>query len=314
MRAGGRNTRLDQLLAMHTFARVAELGSFTRAADDLSLARSAVSQLVRQLENKLGGQLLNRTTRKVSLTAEGEDYLARCQRIFAELAAADDLVARSRLRPQGRLRVDVPTAFGRHLLMPALPEFMRRYPDIQVDVRFNDRVIDLVREGVDLALRVGRIRQTTLAVRRVSNTRLVTCASPKYLAQAGWPRRPEDLLRHRCISFVQSDTGRSADWSFARDGKRRRLRVPGVLAFNTAEAPVAAALNGLGITQTSDALVASYLQDGRLQLVLEDWIAEGPPISIVFAHGGRISAKVRVFADFMANLMRGWRDQHQLPP
>jgi LysR family transcriptional regulator for bpeEF and oprC len=304
---------MDQLLAMRTFVRVAELGSFTRAADDLSLARSAVSQLVRQLENKLGGQLLNRTTRKVSLTAEGEDYLTRCQRIFAELAAADDIVSRSRFRPQGRLRVDVPTAFGRHLLMPALPDFTRRFPEMQVEVRFNDRVIDLVREGVDLALRVGPIRQSTLAVRRVCGTRLVTCASPKYLAQAGWPRRPDDLARHRCIGYVHSDTGRTAEWSFARDGKRSRLRVANALAFNTAEAPVAAALSGLGITQTNDALVAGYLLDGRLQLVLEEWIAEGPPISIVFAHGGRSSAKVRVFADFMVDLMRGWRDSHRLP-
>jgi LysR family transcriptional regulator for bpeEF and oprC len=313
MHGEGRTSRVDQLLAMRTFARVAELGSFTRAADDMSLARSAVSQLVQQLESKLGGRLLNRTTRKVSLTAEGEEYLARCQRIFAELTAADDLVSRSRFRPQGRLRVDVPTAFGRHLLVPALPDFMRRFPDMQVEVRFNDRVIDLVREGVDLALRVGPIRQSSLVVRRVGTTRIVTCAAPRYLAQAGLPRQPEDLLRHRCIGYVHSDTGRAVDWTFARDGKRRRLRVASVLAFNTAEPPVAAALSGLGITQTNDALVAGYLADGRLQAVLEDWIAEGPPISIVFAHGGRISAKVRVFADFMADLMRGWRDQHQPP-
>ncbi|HZF16901.1 MAG TPA: LysR substrate-binding domain-containing protein [Steroidobacteraceae bacterium] len=308
-----RRPRFDQLLAMRTFARVAQLGSFTRAADDMSLARSVVSQLVRQLESKLGGQLLNRTTRKVSLTAEGEEYLERSQRIFTELAAADELVSRARFRPQGRLRVDVPTAFGRHLLMPALPEFMRRYPDVQVEVRMNDRVVDLVREGVDLALRFGPIRQSSLAVRRIGRTRLVTCASPKYLAQASAPRRPEDLLQHRCIGYVHSDTGRTVDWSFARDGKRRRLRVPSVLAFNSPEAPVAAALSGVGIMQTNDALVASYLADGRLQLVLEEWIAEGPPISIVFAHSGRIAAKVRVFADFIADLMRSWRDRHHLP-
>jgi LysR family transcriptional regulator for bpeEF and oprC len=304
---------MDQLLAMRAFVRVAELGSFTRAADDLGVARSAISQLVRRLETRLGGQLLNRTTRKVSLTSEGEDYLVRCQRIFAELAAADELVSRSRFRPQGRLRVDVPSSFGRHLLMPALPDFMRRFPDVQVEVRFNDRIVDLVRERIDLALRVGPVQQSTLAVRRVGTTRIVTCAAPKYLSQAGWPRRPEDLLRHRCISYVHPETGRSSDWVFAREGRRQRLRVPSVLAFNIPEAPVAAALNGVGITQTNDALVAGYLADGRLQAVLEDWIAAGPPISIVFAHGGRMSAKVRVFADFMADLMRGWRDRHRSP-
>lgn len=305
--------RVDQLLAMRTFVRIAELGSFTRAADDLSLARSAVSQLLRQLERKLGGQLLNRTTRKVSLTAEGEEYLTRCRRIFAELAAADELVSRARFRPQGRLRVDVPTAFGRHLLLPALPEFVRKFPDMQVEVRMNDHVVDLVREGVDLALRFGPVRQSSLAVRRIGATRYVTCASPKYLAQLAPPRKPEDLLTHRCIGYVHSATGRTVDWTFARDGKRRRMRIPSVLAFNTPEAPVAAALSGLGIMQTNDALVASYLADGRLQLVLEDWIAEGPPISIVFAQSGRMSAKVRVFADFMADIMRDWRDRHRLP-
>ena len=308
--AGG---RLDQLLAMRTFVKIAEFGSFTRAADDLSLPRSAVSQLLRRLERRLGGQLLNRTTRKVSLTAEGEEYLARCQRIFADLAAADELVARARSRPQGRLRVDVPTAFGRHLLLPALPEFMRKYPDVHVEIRMNDRVIDLVREGVDLALRFGPVRQSSLAVRRIGATRYVTCASPAYLAQSTPPRQPEDLLQHRCIGYVHSDTGRMVDWTFAKDGKRRRLRIPSVLAFNTPEAPVAAAPSDLGIVQTNDALVASYLADGRLQLVLEEWIADGPPISIVFAQSGRLAAKVRVFADFMAEIMRGWRDRHRLP-
>ena len=173
---------MDQLLAMRVFLRVAERGSFGQAADELEISRPAASSHVAALEKHLGARLLNRTTRRVSLTAEGSEFLRRTRRILEELHDAEETVRDTRSKPQGKLRVDVPVAFGRYLLLPALPEFTRRYPLIELDLRLNDRVVDLVAERVDVALRVGPIRQAGLAARRVSQVSIVTCAARPAIA------------------------------------------------------------------------------------------------------------------------------------
>src|ERR1700758_1312951 len=188
---------MDQLTCMRSFVRVADLHSFTRAADALGLSRAVVSTHVADLERHLLCQLLHRTTRRVGLTGDGAEYLARCQRILAELEAADESVRRSRIAPEARLRVDVPVEFGRSLLIPALPQFTARYPDLQLEVQFNDRVVDLIREEIDLVVRVGAVREPHLIARRVVSTRLLTCASPEYLREHGVPAEPEELQRHR---------------------------------------------------------------------------------------------------------------------
>jgi len=169
---------MDQLVAMRVFSRVAERGSFGKAADELDISRAAASAHVAALEKHLGVRLLNRTTRKVSLTAEGADYLRRCRRILEEIRDAEETLRESRSKPQGLLRVDVPVAFGRYLLLPALPEFTRRYPAIDLDIRLNDRIVDLVAERVDVAVRVGAIQQSGLVARRVAQINIVTCAAP----------------------------------------------------------------------------------------------------------------------------------------
>ena len=170
---------MDQLLGMRVFARVAELGSFARAADALDMSRAMASSHVAQLEKHLGARLLHRTTRRVSVYPEGAVYLERCKRILTELQAADDELKLARARPQGKLRVDVPIAFGKHLLLPALPRFTARYPEIALEVRFNDRYVDLAKEGVDLACRVGPPRDQDLIAKKVTTSRIVTCASPR---------------------------------------------------------------------------------------------------------------------------------------
>lgn len=298
---------MDQLLAMRVFNRVAERGSFARAADELDISRAAASEHVAALEKHLGARLLNRTTRKVSLTAEGAEFLRRSRRILDELADAEETLRGSRVKPQGPLRVDVPVAFGRYLLLPALPEFTRRYPDIDLDIRLNDRIVDLVAERIDVALRVGPLRQAGLVARRVSQINVVTCAAPAYLAAHGEPRTPDELRDHRLLGLTPAGGG-SPDWTFPPPYTARRLKLHFAMQFNAVEGPLIAAAAGLGITHTGDLLVAEYVARGELKLILQEYVLPGPPISLVYPSAGHQSAKVRVFSDFAGDLMRRWSD------
>jgi LysR family transcriptional regulator, regulator for bpeEF and oprC len=300
---------MDQLACMRTFARVAEVKSFTKAADALNLSRAVVSTQVAELERHLGARLFHRTTRRVSLTADGTEYLARCVRILAELSAADEAVNRNRLRPQGRLRVDVPVAFGRYLLTPALPRFSERYPELSLEIQLNDRVVDMVEEQIDVVVRVGPVREPNLVARRVCYTRMLTCAAPSYLQKAGVPQEPDDLRQHRLIGHLSNSSRRARKWYFQRGNSRRQLSLPSAVAFNATEPVIATAIAGGGIMQTSDMLVAKAIVSGQLEIVLRDWTAEGAPISIVYPSALRTSPKVRVFADFAAELLLAMRQR-----
>jgi len=294
---------------MRSFVRVADLHSFTKAAEALGLSRAVVSTHIAELENYLRCQLLHRTTRRVGLTADGAEYLTRCQRILTELEAADESVRRTRLSPEGRLRVDVPVEFGRALLIPALPKFTARYPDLQLEVQFNDRVVDLIREEIDLVVRVGAVREPHLVARRVVNTRLLTCASPEYLRTHGTPSSPEDLRRHKLVGYLPTGTRRPHRWVFERGTQRMRLGLPFNIAFNSAEAEIRAAIRGAGLVQAMDLIVAEALALGRLQVVLPDWSAPGKPISVVCRAALRDSPKIRVFAEFAAELLQRYRQR-----
>jgi len=297
---------MDQLVCMRSFSRVAELHSFTRAADALGISRAVVSTHIKDLERYLRCQLFHRTTRRVGLTSDGAEYLARCQRILAELEAADEAVRGTRVAVAGRLRVDVPAAFGRALLIPALPRFTARYPDLQLEVQLNDRVIDLIAEEVDLVVRVGTVREPHLIARRIVTTRLVTCAAPAYLREHGVPAEPEELKRHKLVGHL-STSHRPHKWQFQRGTVRRQLQLPFNVAFNAAEAVIQAAVRGAGIVQSADLLVAEALAAGRLEAVLKDWSAPGAPISVVCRTALRNSPKIRVFAEFAAELLSQYR-------
>ena len=302
---------MDRFDIMRSALRVADLQSFTRAADDLEISRARVSQQISALERELGVRLFNRTTRRVSLTGEGADYFERLRRVFAELEAADASVMQTRDHPRGRLRVDVPVAFGRHLLIPALPAFLAKYPDLQIDVALNDRVVDLVEERIDVALRVGRITQSGLVARRIAQMNFVTCAAQGYLARAGVPRTIEDLRKHECIGSLSAESGRLRDWSFMRGRSTVRFRPICRLSLNQPEAVIAAGLADGGIFQTVDLMAAGYLANGRLRAVLPELAAPGPVMSVVYPQAGRHAAKLRVFADFAARLMRDWSGKAQ---
>lgn len=305
---------MDQLQGMRVFARVAELGSFARAADDLDMSRAMASSYVAQLEKHLGTRLLHRTTRKVTVSPEGAVYLERCKRILGEVQAADDEMRHARARPQGKLRIDVPVAFGRYLLMPALPAFTERYPEMALEIRFNDRYVDLAAEHIDVVLRSGEVKAPDLIARRIATSRLVTCASPSYLARYGIPRTPADLRNHRTIGFLRTDTSRPADWKFTqgRSGVQK-LKLSFALSFNTSEPMVMSAYEGQGIIQTTDLLLGRSIAEGRVVELLKEYACEGPPLSVVYPRATQHLAKVRVFAEFAAEILRKYQTRARVP-
>jgi LysR family transcriptional regulator for bpeEF and oprC len=294
---------MELLQAMQAFARVAELGSFTRAADELAISRAMVSTHVRRLERRFGVKLLNRTTRKVAVTPAGADYLGHCRRVFAELAEAQETLRRGREQPTGRLRVDVPGSFGRHILLPALPEFLARYPGIEVELRFNERVVDLVKERVDLAVRGGPITDPNLVARPVAGSRWIFCASPAYLARSGRPQSVADLARHALVGSITADTAKPRPWLFP-DGVTPPAKLEFGVTINEMEAVMLAAANGAGIAQTLDLMAARALVQGELQIVLPDCTLPGPVLSVVHTPAAQRLARVRVFSDFLRDLIR----------
>jgi LysR family transcriptional regulator, regulator for bpeEF and oprC len=300
---------MDQLACMRSFVRVADLQSFTRAADALGLSRAVVSTQIAELERHLRCQLFHRTTRRVGLTGDGAEYLARCQRILTELEAADEALRRTRLSPEGRLRVDVPVVFGRSLLTPALPQFTARYPQLQLEVQFNDRIVDLIAEEIDVVVRVGPVREPHLIARRVVTTRLLTCASPQYLRTHGAPAAPEELRRHKLVGLLGAATHRPHAWLFQRGAQRRQLRLPYSVAFNSVEAQIMAAIHGTGIVQSMDMVLAEALAAGKLEVILREWSAPGKSISVVCRRALRDSPKIRVFAEFATQLLRRYRER-----
>jgi DNA-binding transcriptional LysR family regulator len=292
---------MDALLAMQAFAQVAKLGSFTRAAEALGLSRAMVSTHVHRLERRFGLRLLNRTTRKVALTPAGADYLEHCRRVFAELEAAEETVRRSREQPAGRVRVDVPGSFGRHILLPALPDFLARYPGIDLDLRFNERVVDLVREGVDLAVRAGPVTDPDLVAHRVSGSRWITCASPAYLARHGRPETIAELADHVLIGSIPADGTHPRPWLF-KDDQPPPFELQFRLRVNEAEAVMLAAARGAGITQTMDLLAARELMEGNLMIVLPEHTRLGPALSIVHTPTAQRLARVRACSEFLRGL------------
>ena len=298
---------MDQLAAMKVFARVAELGSFSAAADALDLSRAMASTQVAALEKRYGVRLLNRTTRKVALTSEGKRFLEHCRRVFSELQAAEEDLSRAREKPSGRLKVDVPGAFGRYLLMPALPAFLARYPEVQIDVRINDRLVDLVAEQVDVAVRGGTITDPNLVVRRAVGSRWITCASPAYLDEHGWPQVPADLAPHHLVGYLAPGTARPRSWVFQEGSRQLALEPAFQATSDSPEALLIAAVHGAGVIQTMDLLAARPLQARELVVLLPGTAVRGPPVSVVDPQASQRLAKVRVFTDFTIDLLRQWQ-------
>lgn len=303
---------MDQLFCMRVFARVAELGSFARASEDLEIARPTATQAVARLEKRLGVRLLHRTTRRLSLTEDGRAFYEGCVRILGDLAEAEDSLSSARTSPRGRLRVTTPHSFVDLSFFPALPRFLARYPDLDLEVFLTDRAVNLVEEGIDCAIRAANIPDdSTLIARHISNVRWITCAAPAYLRARGTPKRIADLEQHNCIRFISQSTGRTVDWHFDDAGAPRSYTPRGNLGVSSLEAAAAAAQRGIGIAQVPDALALAAVRAGELRPVLLECAASAPSLKVVYPSNRYLTAKVRAFADFVAETFpsAGWWDE-----
>ncbi len=294
---------MDRLQAMEVFVRIVETTSFTRTAELLGLPKATVSTLIRNLEAHLGVKLLNRTTRRVSVTADGAAYYERCVRILAEVAETESALSRYRFSPHGRLRVDVGAAFGRRVLVPALPEFFARYPDIRLDLGCSDRPVDVIDEGVDCVVRGGGSLDASLVARKVGEVDIIFCASPAYVARRGVPRHPDDLGEHHFVNYFATRFGKFSQWNFNRGEERIELSLNGLVAVDDSEAYLEAGLAGLGVFAMPTFMVDDALEDGRLVRVLEDWSTDAVPLYVMYPAHRHLSAKVRVFVDWVADLV-----------
>jgi LysR family transcriptional regulator for bpeEF and oprC len=295
---------MDRFQALRVFVRVADLGSFTRAADALELSRARVSEAVAALERELGARLVHRTTRRVSLSDDGRAYYERARQILADLEEADALVLRSSGgSARGRLRIAMPIGLARQFVVPALPRFLARNPELALEVRLENRAVDLVEEGVDCAISYGEPPNDALVARRVVATHLLTCASPAYLARHGAPRTPEELGQHACIAFLALASVRPANWLFRADGQSIAHHPVSALAFNSMEACVEAAEAGLGITQVLSALAHRALQRKQLRRVLAAYAADGPALYLVYPPNRQHSARIRVVLAFLNQVL-----------
>lgn len=288
---------------MQTFVRIVEANSYTKAAETLDLPRAALTATMQKLEAYLGTQLLQRTTRTLSLTSDGAAYLRHC---LAILAAVDEAEAPFRAsdaeRPQGRLRVELPGAVGRKVVLPGLGEFRRAYPEVELVLGLSDRLTDLVRDGIDCALRVGELQDSSLIGRQVGTMRFVTCAAPSYLQAHGTPQSLQELAAHTAVLHFSGRTGRPFDWAFIEDGAARKVDVSGTLATNDAEAYVTLGLQGLGLVQAATYLVRGHLASGALVEVLPATPPTPMPVSLVYPQGRMASPKLRVFARWLEAL------------
>ena len=293
---------MNKLQAMEVFVQVVDAGGFTRAAENMQLPKATVSTLIQSLELALEVKLLHRTTRQVSVTADGAAYYERCLRILSDVREAEESLSRNRANPSGRLRVDASTGVANAIIIPALPDFFKRYPDIRLDLGCSDRQVDLIEEGVDCAIRGGNLPDSALIARRIGVLQYVTCATPGYLEKHGRPTHPRDLAEHRCINYFSSKTGKAFDWDFQRGDETLHIAGPACLAVNDATAYMAAGLHGLGLMQMATYMIEPYLATGELELVLADWSSTPLPINVVYPQNRHLSAKVRVFVEWVADL------------
>ncbi|NPC54538.1 LysR family transcriptional regulator [Caenimonas soli] len=293
---------MDRFHSMRLFTRIVELGSFTKAADDLQLPRATVTHAIQQMEKRLGTRLLHRTTRHVSPTQDGEAYYERCVRLLADLEETETAFAAS-ARPKGKLRADLQGTLAKHFILPVVHEFFERYPDIELEIGMGDRLVDLVREGVDCVLRAGELGDSAMVARRVASLQQVTCASREYLKRHGVPKSVDELRGHRAVNFLSARTGKPLPFDFVVDGAPRSVRLPGSVTVNDADAYAACCAAHLGFIQLPRYHVAAQLEDGSLREVLAKWRPAPMPVSVMYPHHRQLSPRVRVFVDWLAEVM-----------
>jgi len=287
---------MDRLTSMAVFAKAVEAGSFAAAAEALGLSAPMVGKHIRFLEDRLGAQLLARTTRRQSLTEFGRAFYERCRIVLAEAEAAEALAEDLRAAPRGRLRINAPVTFGADELVPMVARYLRANPEVSIEVTLSDRIVDLVEEGYEAVIRVALLPDSSLVARRLRPYRLVVCAAPAYLAERGVPARPEDLENHECIGFAH--WAPRGEWEFRdAEGATSRVQVGGRVSINSGQALRRAALEGLGIILQPEGLLRDDLAAGRLVRVLPGYTPPSRPMHILFAPDRRPTPKLRSFID-----------------
>lgn len=294
---------MDRFEAMQVFCKVVEIGSFAGAAERLDMSTSAVSRQVAQLEALLNARLLNRTTRRISLTENGRAYYERCLQLLADLEETEEMVGTHTSSPRGTLRLTAPISFGASHLAPALGAYAKLYPGMKFDVMLADRAVDLIEDGLDLAIRVGYLGSQNLVARQIGSTRILLCASPAYLAARGTPETPEDLAGHDCLTYAYASNSNQWGFEHALEGTRQ-IRVSGSIHANNGSLLGELAAAGLGITHAPDFILGPLVAQGRLVRILPDWQTRTLPISAVYPSRKHLSAKVRSFVSFMEDWLK----------
>ncbi|GAB3311283.1 LysR family transcriptional regulator [Luteimonas notoginsengisoli] len=296
---------MDRFDAMRAFARVVESGSFTKAAQTLQLGRTRVSELVQHLEAHLRVRLLNRTTRRLNLTAEGEAYYPRVVALLAELDAVEGSIATAKAAPRGRLRIDVPSPFARLVLVPALPDFLARYPDIELHIGVSDREVDVIADSVDCVIRGGTPEDLSLVARLIGELSFGVHASPAYLQRHGMPDHPRELdgTHHVSVGFLRPNTGRIRRFVLQRGEERVDGQGRNAIALDDGDAYLAAGLAGLGIVCVPDYMAAPHVARGELVRLFGDWQLQTMPMHVMFPPSRHVSQRLRVFIDWVTQLM-----------
>ncbi|ANN65406.1 LysR family transcriptional regulator [Bordetella bronchialis] len=294
---------MNQLLAIRAFARVVEAGSFTRAADSIDMPNATLSKLIQDLEAHLGVKLLQRTTRRVTVTPEGQDYYAKTARLIHDLEDIDASFNIAHGKPRGRLRVDVGGSTARDVLIPLLPDFMGRFPEIRIDLGVSDRSVDLVGDNVDCVIRGGRMNSASLVARPVGDAMMITCAAPAYLKQYGVPAYPEELKNgHRVVSYISTQDNRAVPLRFLRDGEKTEVKVEHHVGVNESNAHLAACLAGLGIIQTFTYAAGPALRGGALVEILKKWRPPPYPFHVLYPQNRYVARRLRVFIEWLVEV------------
>ena len=313
---------MDQLLALRVFVRIAQSGAFTKTADVMNIPRATVSKLVQDLESHLGTKLLQRTTRRVNLTPEGAAYFERAIRLIAELEEMDEQATRARIRPSGRIRVDIGSVLANMILIPALPAFRARYPELYIDLGVSDRLVDLIGDGVDCVIRGGDMADTSLVARRIADLDWVTCASPVYLSARGEPKHPLELMArepnpkdharvpgHAIVGYFSSLSGKAFPLDFRKGQEHLIVNGNAAVALNESTAHVSALLAGVGVGQAFKFMVNPHVDAGRLKIVLNDWTRQRHQLHVVYPSSRHISAKLRLFVEWVAEVFAPFDDR-----
>lgn len=293
---------MDRFDSMVTFVRVVELGSFTRAADSLDLPKTTVSAQVAALERRLGLRLLNRTTRHVAPTDEGTAYYGHAVSLLAMMDEAEAEITASKVKPKGRLRIDMPPAIGHRIVIPALGSFVERYPDVILEVGCTDRPVDLIAEGIDCVIRGSEVHDERLVARKLGAFDIATVAAPSYLARYGAPATPKDMEEHLVCRFFSSKTRRYFEFNFSRNGVRIDVKGRYVAAYNDIESALAGCLAGLGIVQLPLYILDEHIAAGRLVPILQDYTTERVPVNLLYPQNRMLSSKVKAFASWTKEL------------